>query len=72
MQLLESEPSSTPASQPHIPALREQLAILVATGKAKEAFGVLLTHGKRKQLDAQRHYKGFEICLVPKAIETVI
>jgi len=53
MNLLEAEPSSgseggvvpaltTPG--PDIPALHEQLAVLVSTGKAKEAIGVQLTH----------------------------
>ena len=46
----EPEPSSGPAGGlvptapgPDIPALREQLAVLVSTGKAKEAIGVQLT-----------------------------
>ena len=43
MQLLESELSNIPESDPDIPALRGQLAILVFTGKAKEALGVLQT-----------------------------
>jgi len=39
--LLEVEPSSgSAAAVPDIPALREQLAVLVSTGKAKEAIGV--------------------------------
>ena len=48
MSLLEAEPA--PAALPpalpaiDIPALREQLAILVSTGKCKEAIGVNLTH----------------------------
>jgi len=51
MNLLEAEPSSTPApapalAQPDIPALREQLANLVSTGKAKEAIGVQLTQSR--------------------------
>jgi len=46
IQPLESEPSSAPVTVPglDIPALREQLAIFVSTGKAKEAVGVQLTH----------------------------
>ena len=51
MQLLESETSSTPESDPDIPALREQFAILVFKGKAKEAIGVLPTYEQRKRLD---------------------
>ena len=48
MQLLESEPSSTPESDPDIPSLRGQLTILVSTGKPKEVISVLLTHETRK------------------------
>ena len=53
MNLLEAEPSSRPGGGivadlappgPDIPALREQLAVLVLTGKAKEATGVQLSH----------------------------
>jgi len=49
MNLLEAEPSSASevgvvpaltAPGPDIPALREQLAVLVSTGKAKETIGV--------------------------------
>ncbi|KAL9963389.1 hypothetical protein ACROYT_G026899 [Oculina patagonica] len=49
MELLGAEPESTESAMatiqgPDIPALREQLAILVSTGKAKEAIGVQLTY----------------------------
>lgn len=57
MNLLKAEPSN--ARQ----ALREQLAILVSTGKAKEAIGVQLTHEQVKlwdDQDVQRHYKRYE------------
>ena len=63
INLLEAEPSSGPAGSsivpdltsltapgPDIPALREQLAVLVSTGKAKEAIGVQLTHEQLKRL----------------------
>ena len=43
MELLEASPDTGPASN-DIPAKREKLAILVSTGKAKEAIGVQLTH----------------------------
>ena len=55
MNLLEAEPA--PAALPpalpsiDIPALREQLAILVSTGKCKEAIGVNLTHEQVRRLD---------------------
>ena len=51
INLLEAEPSSGPvgfvpdfaAPGPDIPALREQLEVLVSTGKTKESIGVHLT-----------------------------
>jgi len=58
MHLLQTEPKpSGPAGGlvstapgPDIPTLREQLAVLVSTGKAKEAIGVQLTHEQVKRL----------------------
>ena len=71
MNLLEAEPSSGPvgvvpdfaAPGPDIPALREQLAVLVSTGKAKEAIGVQLTYEQVKHLsdkDVEKYYKRYE------------
>ena len=67
MSLLEAEPAPTalPPALPaiDIPALREQLAILVSTGKCKEAIGVNLTHEQVRRLDDKdviRHYKRYE------------
>ena len=61
INLLEAEPAAAlPAPGPDIPALREQLAILVSTGKCKEAIGVNLTHEQVRRLedkDVTRHYK---------------
>lgn len=67
MQLLEREPSSTLSNgllfqlaATDIPALREQLPILVSTGKSKEAIGGPL---KQKQVEhftekeVKKHYK---------------
>jgi len=51
MSMLETEPANAAAPGPDIPALREQLAILVSTGKCKEAIGVNLTHDQVKRLD---------------------
>ena len=50
MNLLDVEPASLPAAAPgpDIPALREQLAILVSTHKCKEEIGVNLTHESNK------------------------
>ena len=77
MNLLEAEPASSPAAVPgpDIPAHREQLAILVSTGKCKEAVGVNLTHGQVKRLDDKdviRHYKRYENYVGAKTTETLI
>ena len=69
--LLEVEPSSGPVGVvpdfatpgPNIPALREQLAVLVLTGKAKEAIGVQITHEQLKWLsdkDVEKYYKRYK------------
>ena len=48
MKMLEVEPAQPIKVGPDIPALREQLAILVSTGKCKEAIGTQLTHDQVK------------------------
>jgi len=59
LNLLETEPAPSSglagglvltAPRPEIPALCKQLAVLVSTGKAKEAIGVKLTHEQVKPL----------------------
>jgi len=67
MNLLEKEPAPSSglagglvltAPAPDIPTLREQLAVLVSTGKAEEAIGVQLTHEQVKRLsdkDVETH-----------------
>ena len=77
MALLESEPSSEPeeAPGPDIPAHREQLAILVSTGKCKEAIGVILTHDEVKRLndkDVIKYCKRCETYVGAKTTETLI
>ena len=76
MNLLEAEPAAAlPAAGPDIPALREQLAILVSTGKCKEAIGVNLTHEQVRRLedkDVMRHYKRYETYVGAKTTETLI
>ena len=77
MNLLETEPASSPAAAPgpDIPAHREQLAILVSTGKCKEAIGVNLTHDQVKRLDDKdviRHTKRYEAYVGAKTTETLI
>ena len=69
MNLLQTEPEpSGPAGGlvptapgPDIPALREQLAVLVSTGKAKEAIGVELTHEQVKRL-SDKEVKKYTKC----------
>jgi len=75
MALLESEPANAPAPGPDIPALREQLTILLSTNKCKEAIGVNLTHDQVKQLDdkdVMKHYKRYETYVDAKTTETLI
>ena len=79
MKLLEAEPTpaALPAALPaaNIPELREQLAILVSTGKCKEAIGVNLTHEQVRRLeekDVMKHYKRYETYVGAKTTETLI
>ena len=79
MKLLESEPApaALPAALPatNIPELREQLAILVSSGKCKEAIGVNLTHEEVRRLDEKdvmKHYKRYETYVGAKTTETLI
>ena len=79
MKLLEAEPSppALPAALPaaNTPALREDLAILVSTGKCKEAIGVNLTHEQVRRLDdkdVMKHYKRYETYVGAKTTETLI
>ena len=88
INLLEAEPSSSTAdsslvpqslgnlianSGPNIPALREQLAVLVSTGKSKEAIGVQLTHDQLKRLtdkEVEKYYKRYETFVGSKTTES--
>ena len=91
MNLLEAEPSSRPAGSivpdltslippppppgPDIPALREQLNVLVSTGKAKEAIGVQLTHEQVKRVtdkDVEKYIKRYEAYVGSKTTECLI
>ena len=78
MQLLESEPvESTSANSvdDQLPAQREKLAILVSTGKAKEAIGVQLTHDQVKRLsdkDVQKYSKRYEAYIGNKTTDSLI
>ena len=76
MSLLESDPAAAlPSAGPDIPALREQLAILVSTGKCKEAIGVNLTHEQVRRLedkDVIKHCKRYEAHVGARTTETLI
>ena len=84
MNLLEAEPSSgseggvvpaLTAHGPDIPALREQLAVMVSTGKAKEAIGVQLTQEQVKRLsdkDVEKYRKRYETYVGSKTTESLI
>ena len=75
MNLVEVEPASSHVPGPDIPALCEQLAILVSTGKCKEAIGVNLTHDQVKRLDGKdviKHNKSYETYVGAKTTETLI
>jgi len=82
--VLEAELSSGPAGGivpnltapgPDIPAVREQLALLVSTGKAKDAIGVQLTHEQVKRLtdkDVEKYTKHYETYVGSKTTESLI
>ena len=83
MQLLEAQPvESTSATSlvsftndNQIPAQREKLAILVLTGKSKEAIGVQLTHEQVKRLsykDVQKYSKRYEAYIGNKTADSLI
>ena len=60
---------------PDIPAMREQLAVLVSTGKAKEAIGVNLTHEDVKRLtdkDVEKYSKRYQTFIGSKTTESLI
>ena len=77
MALLETEPINAPVISPtaDIPALREQLAILVSTGRCKEAIGVNLTQELVSQLDEKdviKYNKRYEAWVGSKTNDTLI
>ena len=78
MSLLEAEPAAAlpaPGPGPDIPAIREQFAILVSTGKCKEAIGVNLTHEQVRRLedkDVMKYCKRCEAHVGAKTVETLI
>ena len=60
---------------PVIPALREQLVVLVSTCKAKDAIGVQLAHQQVKRLsdkDVKKYTKRYETYVGPKTTDSLI
>jgi len=60
---------------PDIPALHEELTILVSTSKAKEAIGVQLTQEQVTLLEAkdvEKYYKRYETYVGAKTTETFV
>ena len=82
INLLEAKPSSGPAGGiaptapgPDIPALCEQLDVLVSPGKAKDAIGVQLTHEQVKRLsdkDVEKYTRRYETYVGSKTTESLI
>ena len=77
MALLENEPINAPVIAPtaNIPALREQLAVLVSTGRCKEAIGTILTQEQVKRLDEKevtKYYKRYETYVGSKTTDSLI
>ena len=73
MNLLEAEPvAALPAPGCEIPVLRENLAILVSSGRCKESIGVNLTHEQVKRLedkDVMKYSKRLEAYIGAKTNE---
>ena len=75
-QLLESQPVDTTSvtNDDNISAQREKLAVLVSTGKSKEAIGVQLTHDQVKRLsdkNVQKYSKRYEAYIGNKTTESL-
>jgi len=76
MALLETEPTNVPVISPtNIPALHEELAILVATGRCKEAIGISLSQEQVKRLDDKeviKYHKRYETFIGAKTTDLLI
>ena len=76
MNLLEVEPAAAlPAPGPDIPALRENLVILVSSSRCKESISVNLTHEQVRQLedkDVMKYIKRHEAYVGAKTTEALI
>ena len=81
LEFLEAEPTpeslvlASLATGNDIPAKREKLAVLVSTGKAKEAVGVQLTHDQVKRFsdkEVEKYHKRQEAYIGSKTTESLI
>ena len=76
MSLLENEPINAPViAAANIPALREELAVLVSTGRCKEAIGTNMTQEQVKRLDEKevvKYYKRYETYVGSKTTDSLI
>ena len=81
MNLLEAEPAALPAALPapapgpDIPALREELAVLVSSGQCKQSIGVNLTHEQVRRLeekDVMKYHKRYKAYVSAKTAEAMI
>ena len=76
MNHLEVEPAvALSAPGPDIPALRENLAILVSSGRCKESIGANLTHDEVRRLednDVMKYSKRLEAYVGAKTTEALI
>jgi len=75
MALLETEPTNAPEPAADTTALHEQLAILVNTGKCKEAIGVNLSLAQVRQLDnkdVMKYHKRYETYVGSKTTDSMI
>ena len=77
INILEAEPTNLPAAAPgpDIPALREDLAILVSSGRCKDAIGTNLTHEQVRRLedkDVMKYSKRYEAYVGAKTTEALI
>ena len=75
MNLLEAEPAALPAPGPDIPALREELAVLVSSGQCKQSIGTILTHEQVKRLDEKeviKFHKRYTAYVSSKTAEAMI
>jgi len=77
MTLVENEPINAPFIAPtvNIPAYREQFAVLVSTGRCKEAIGKILTHEQVKGLSEKEvitYYKRYETFVGSNTTDSMI